>query len=66
MGNICNAKQKRTKVKVEEDPIGMILSKFQEEVVKDREAWRAAVHGVAKSRTRPSDTKRRSQICSSP
>ena len=28
----------------------MSLSKFQE-VVKDREAWRAAVHGVAKSRT---------------
>ena len=29
----------------------MSLSKFQE-MVKDREAWRAAVHGVAKSRTR--------------
>ena len=28
----------------------MNLSKFQE-MVKDREAWRAAVHGVAKSRT---------------
>ena len=25
------------------------------ETVKDREAWRAAVHGVARSRTRPSD-----------
>ena len=25
--------------------------KQTEEIVKDREAWRAAVHGVAKSRT---------------
>ena len=29
------------------------MSKLQE-MVKDREAWRAAVHGVAKSWTRPS------------
>ena len=32
----------------------MGLGGFQE-LVMNREAWRAAVHGVAKSRTRPSD-----------
>ena len=36
------------------DSIDMSLSKFQE-IVKDREAWCAAVHGVAKSQTRLSD-----------
>ena len=36
------------------DSIDMNLSKFQE-TVKDREAWCAAVHGVAKSQTRLSD-----------
>ena len=32
------------------DSADMNLSKFQE-IVNDREAWRAVVHGVAKSRT---------------
>ena len=36
------------------DLMGMSLSKFRE-LVMDREAWRAAIHEVAKSQTRLSD-----------
>ena len=36
------------------DLINMSLSKLQE-LVKDREDWRAAVHGITKSQTQLSD-----------
>ena len=34
--------------------MALSLSKFQE-MVKDREAWRAVIHGAAKSRTQLND-----------
>ena len=36
------------------DSMGMSLGKLRE-LVMDREAWRAVIHGVAKSRTQLSD-----------
>ena len=36
------------------DTMDMSLNRLQE-LVMDREDWRAVIHGVTKSRTRPSD-----------
>ena len=36
------------------NPINMSLSKLQE-IVKERESWHAAVHGIAKNQIRLSD-----------
>ena len=36
------------------DSMDMCLRKVQE-ILKDRDAWRAAAHGVAKSQTQPRD-----------
>ena len=36
------------------DAMGMNLGKLQE-MMRDREAWHAAIHGVAKSWTQPGD-----------
>ena len=47
------------------DSMGMSLSKLRE-LVMDREAWRAVIHGVAKSQTRLSDWPELNWDCSLP
>ena len=57
LGKIEGRRRRRQRIRQMDgitDPIDMSLSKLRE-IVKDREAWHAAVHGVAKSRTQLRD-----------
>ena len=53
-GRRRRGRQRMTWLDAIADSMDVTLSEFQE-LVMDREAWRAAIHGVTKSRTQLSD-----------